>query len=224
MPQTPISNPTVGIKIDTTNNTYLFSHNGTPAEFDGQPVLVISAGGVVTFKAASPNDNVTVTATLAASAPATSTTFAEPVVATLAGGQATLTAVGQVTLSVVSYQGEALTNAGSRPFVIAPYFTLTLAVGGAVPSPDEALNFGAVVDVIVPGDTIAHTVTTPSVFTGVTGSFLQPSGTPDTLVQVADVEASGSAGYTLSTPELTAAPMTGTIVVSSTKKGKPLPV
>lgn len=201
--------PQIIVTVDTDNNTYEFTT--VPAVSPGQS-LVVNYQGNFTIVAGGRNDNITVVATL----PATATVLTpfDPTLATVTTSSAMyqLLAIGGVSLAVPTYNGTALTG---TPLVIAPLVDLTLAEAGAS---TPSVSFGGQVKLIIAGLQIQTTVDAPSgLFVGQTGTSVAvaPGGTAYSIADVDDgpynVDGSSSEKKVL-------VPLVGTINVSSTKK------
>ncbi|HVV84026.1 MAG TPA: hypothetical protein VHE35_13215 [Kofleriaceae bacterium] len=206
--------PQISVSVDTDAGTYTFTTSNPSVTPGAQPLPVIRLGNF-TIVAVGKNSNITVVATLPTTATVT-TPFSpsmQPVTKTAAQYQ--LTAIGMVTLSVPTYNGQSLTG---TPLVVAPATSLTLTESG---SSTPSVSYGAIVSLIIDNLQIQTTVTTSTsnLFIGQTGNTatVNPGGSP---YQVAD-QYDGSYNVNGDGPgeqSKMVIPLVGTINVSSTKK------
>lgn len=205
--------PEITVTVDTNAMTFVFT-TSDPSVTPGAEVLPITYAGDFTIKAGSNVINIDVLSTLPATA--TQTQPYNPTMVPLTEKLDTyqLIALGQVSLSVPTYGGHALSG---TPLVIAPVADLQLTESGSSSPP---ISFGGQVRLWIDGLARPELATAPAgLFVGQVGTTIEiaPGGSVYTVDDVYEgpytVQTDGSSSKLVT-------PLLGTINVSSTKKPK----
>ena len=198
--------PQIFVSVDTDSHTYTFTTSTST-----NPLAVLY-GGNFSIVASGKHSDITVVATVPATATVTSPFTPALAIVTTTQDTYQLDAIGMVTLTVPTYNGVNLTG---TPLVLAPFTTLTLTESG---TQTPSVSFGAQVN-LVTGLTIQTTGYTQSgLFVGEGGSVPIAAGSDGSTYTIADVDENG---YPISTEQnAKTRPLIGVINVSSTKKPK----
>lgn len=206
--------PQITVTVDTNAWTYVFT-TSDPSVTPGAETLPVPYEGNFTIVAGSNVTGIDVLSTLPSTA--TQTTPYVPAMAPVTDKATSykLTALGQVTMSVPTYGGHALSG---TPLVIAPETNVHLVEGGSSSPP---VSFGALVRLVIDGLTKTVDATAPAgLFVGQSGSTVSiaPGGSVYTVDDV--YEGSYDVQYDEGTSSKLVTPLVGTINVSSTKRPK----